>query len=69
MTMTYKATNGVTSYRKNFADLAAAQAYYLPILGDKYTVALASSGEQIPEKTEAQKLEERQTFGKELLNQ
>jgi hypothetical protein len=65
---TYKATNGVTSYLKNFADLAAAQAYFLPILGDKYTVTLASAGEQIPEKTEAQKLDERQVFGKQLLN-
>ena len=61
---TYKATNGVTSYLKNFADLETAKAYFLPILGDKYTVTLASESEQIPTKTPSQKLFERQEFGK-----
>lgn len=65
----YNATNGVISYFKNFADLDTAKAYFLSILGDKYNVSLASASEQIPAKTEAQKLDERQTFGKELLNQ
>jgi hypothetical protein len=51
---TYKATNGVNSYLKNFADLAAAEAYYLPILGEGFTVSLASSNDQIPEPTAEQ---------------
>jgi len=63
---TYKATNGVTSYLKKFADLATAQAYFLPILGDTYTVSLAPPSEQIPNKTAVQILSERQVFGATL---
>ena len=63
---TYKATNDTNSYLKNFVDLAAAQNYYLPILGDKYTITLANANEQIPVKPARQKIKERKAFGASL---
>jgi hypothetical protein len=66
---TYKATNGAQTYLKNFADLAAAEAYFIPILGEGFTVSLANENEQIKQPTDAEKLSARQAFGRELLNE
>jgi len=65
---TYKATLGPNSYLQNFADLTAAKAYFEPLLPG-CTVKEADAADQIPVKSDAEKLTERQTFGKQLLNE
>lgn len=66
---TYKATKGALKVLKNFADLATAEAYFLATLGAEYTVKLAEPSEQIADRTDAEKLNDRQVFGANLLNQ
>lgn len=64
--MTYKATNGLSSHFYNFPSLEAAEAYYLDLLGPEYIVTLADPEDQVPDKTPAEKLTERQVFGASL---
>jgi hypothetical protein len=65
---TYKATKGGLKILKNFADLAAAQAYFLAEVGSEYTVKLAEPSEQITERTDAEKLADRKEFGQSLVD-
>jgi len=60
---TYKATKGAQTYFKNFADLAAAEAYFLAELGWDWLVLEASADEQIPDLTPAQKAARHREFG------
>jgi hypothetical protein len=67
--MTYKASDGIHTYLKNFGSLVNAQSYFSGIgLGPEYEITEASASEQIPDKTDAEKLAERQDFGTNLLN-
>lgn len=62
---TYQAVKGTEIYTRNFTDLAAAEAYFKPLLPD-CVVSLAPVQEV---KSDAEKLADRQQFGKELVNQ
>ncbi len=61
---TYKATNGQTSYLKNFATLQDAENYYIPLLDSEFTVLLAEPFEQIPQRVIT--LEDRMRMGIEI---
>jgi hypothetical protein len=67
---TYKATKiGEPVFYKNCVDLAAAETYFIATIGTGFTIKLAEPNEQMPDKTDAEKLAERQSFGTNLLNQ
>ena len=65
---TYKITNGITTYTKNFASLQDAQAF-ADSLGTGYTATLAPPSEQIQPITGAERLALDQAFGISVIDE
>jgi hypothetical protein len=62
---TYKITNGIATYTKNFASLQDAQTF-ADSLGEGYTATLAPPSEQIPPITGRERVQMGLDFGNEL---
>jgi hypothetical protein len=64
--LTYKTTVNGIKYLRNFADLAAAQTYFVGVFGVGTSVKLADPSEQIPDPTPEQRLQKNLDFGQTL---
>jgi hypothetical protein len=64
--LTYKTTVSGILYRKNFASLELAEAYFEGVFGVGISVKLADPNEQIPDPTPEQRLQKNLDFGQTL---